>query len=346
MSRVSENSNSHALNYSIGKAKAKLEDLQLKGSNLKNIQKPSDDPLGSTEVLTFRSRKADSEQYYRNSLVAKTQLEYTENALNDLNDVLLRAKEITIAQSSEVFGEDARKSIAEEAKQLYLQALAIANKKLGNRYIFSGNKTLTKPFDENGTYQGDKGKIFLEVAKDYFIPINVSGHEIAQTSDKGNNQGIKLGEYEPDINTDPNARSVASAKASTNTTIENNNSEKLQDSDAQHPVGEIFADLKTLYNALSTNNPKIIQGLLEKFDQHMDQAVKLRTKIGSLTSALDNVANHNERDLILQQAQLSKIEDADVTDLFTDIQKNQATLEATYKTGATMLNKNLLNFIG
>ena len=58
------------------------------------------------------------------------------------------------------------------SSQLRLQAISIANKRMGNRYIFSGYKTLTKPFDKEGNYSGDDGKIKLEVSKDFFVPIS------------------------------------------------------------------------------------------------------------------------------------------------------------------------------
>ena len=66
MTRVSENSSYNAINYSIGKTKSKLEDLQMKGSSLKRIRKPSDDPVGNVELMSIRSRNVDGEQYLRN----------------------------------------------------------------------------------------------------------------------------------------------------------------------------------------------------------------------------------------------------------------------------------------
>ena len=50
MSRVSENSSIHSINYAVGKTKGRLEDLQMKGSTLKRMNKPSDDPVGNAEV--------------------------------------------------------------------------------------------------------------------------------------------------------------------------------------------------------------------------------------------------------------------------------------------------------
>jgi flagellar hook-associated protein 3 FlgL len=47
MSRVTENSSVNSINYAVGKSKGKVEDLQIKGSNLKRVSKPSDDPIGN-----------------------------------------------------------------------------------------------------------------------------------------------------------------------------------------------------------------------------------------------------------------------------------------------------------
>ncbi len=67
MSRVSEGSSIHAIQYSIAKTKEKLEDLQLRGSNLKQVQRPSDDPVGNMEILSIRSKSIDNDQYKRNN---------------------------------------------------------------------------------------------------------------------------------------------------------------------------------------------------------------------------------------------------------------------------------------
>ncbi len=78
MSRVSENSSIHSINYAVGKSKGKLEDLQLKGSTLKRVSKPSDDPVGNIELMAIRSQNVDAEQYIRNLNFAQTHLSYTE----------------------------------------------------------------------------------------------------------------------------------------------------------------------------------------------------------------------------------------------------------------------------
>src|SRR5690606_38256514 len=147
MSRVSENSSIHAINYAVGKTKGKVEDLQLKGSTLKRVTKPSDDPVGNVELLAIRSRNIDADQYLRNLNFAQTQLAFTENVLEEMTDLLVKAKELAVGQASSIYGPEVREGVAKEIHQIRQQVLSLANKRMGNRYLFAGQKILTRPFD-------------------------------------------------------------------------------------------------------------------------------------------------------------------------------------------------------
>src|SRR5690554_788183 len=178
MTRVSEQSSFHAINHAVNKTKSRLEDLQLKGSNLKRVQKPSHDPIGNTELLAIRSQAVDNEQYSRNISFAKAQLSFAENAIEELTNIVVKAKELAIGQSSNFYDADIRKSVAKEVEQLKKQIISIGNRRMGNKYVFGGHKNLTPPFGDNGEYFGDKNTTSIEVAKDFFVPINFSGKEV------------------------------------------------------------------------------------------------------------------------------------------------------------------------
>lgn len=353
MTRVSENSARHAVNLAASKAKLKLEDLQMRGSNFKNLNKPSDDPIGNTEILALRSIKSVNDQFERNSNLAKAQLEFTEGALTDLGDIILRAKELAIQQSSEVYGGDIRKQIAEEIHQIRLQAVSIANRRFGNRYIFSGHKTLTKAFDNDGNYLGDDGKMVTEVQKDFFVPTNINGLEAFygkdQSREKLFNPSIfdqtKMEETE-EVNTEqsPN-RSLAAVETQADL---QSYEERYTHQERQFPSSgksNLFHDLKSLKNALLSNSPEIIQDLLERIDDHHQHVVRTRTKIGAVLNSIRTSDNQISRDSITHEAYRTKIEDADVAELMTDLQKQQTILNATYKTGSQMLSNTLLDFL-
>jgi len=58
MTRVSENSSTASIKYALNKTKAKLEDLQMRGTTLKSIAKPSDNPASNVEALEITSTRS------------------------------------------------------------------------------------------------------------------------------------------------------------------------------------------------------------------------------------------------------------------------------------------------
>lgn len=348
MGRVSEASSFHAINHSVNKTKQRLENLQLKGSNLKRVQKPSDDPIGNVELLAIRSQEVDSKQYLRNVSYAKAQLTFTENAVEELTDILVKAKEIAIGQSSNLFGEDVRRSVAKEVQQLRKQALSISNRRLGNKYIFGGFKNLTKPFNSDGSYNGDDNQTKLEVAKDFFVPVNFSGREIF--FDK---VSTVLDQSGPLDNANLNQRLAINTE---DASIPFEDQEPVIQRDPASLPGHIpeskkavarsvFQELETLNNALLTNNHEVIQDLLPRLDEGINRLIEVRTKIGSTVNSIDNAENNIEKTKLLNAEYKTRIEDADVAELFTDLTRQQNVLNATYKSSAQLMNASLLDFI-
>jgi flagellar hook-associated protein 3 FlgL len=256
MSRVSENSSINSINYAVGKTKGRLEDLQMKGSTLKRIAKPSDDPIGNTELLAIRSQSIDAEQYMRNLNYAQTQLSYTENVLEEMTDILSKAKELAVGQASTLYGPEIRQGVSKEIHQLRQQILSIANKRIGNRYLFSGQKVLTRPFDQNGQYQGDKNKINIEINKDVYVPININGDELFFT--KG-------------LQKKPAQKEDLDLKLDVDLNGDTSMVRKPASDQPEEVTVSVFDEMRALENALLTDNPQIVQSLLERLDSSLEK---------------------------------------------------------------------------
>lgn len=330
MSRVSENSSVHSINYAVGKSKGKVEDLQLKGSTLKRVSKPSDDPVGNVELMALRSQNVDADQYMRNLNFAHTQLSYTENILEEMTDILVKAKELAVGQASSIYGPEIRAGVAKEIHQMRQQVLGLANKRIGNRYVFAGQKILTRPFNEDGKYQGDKNKINIEINKDVFVPININGAELFFSKAKKplDKEKLELSTPGMEVNVDGFNRTPASTPAE----------------EGEVEVS-IFDELRGLENALLTDNPQIVQGLLERLDASIERVVALRTDIGALSNTVTNSETNIEKTKLLNEAHKSKIEDADVSELMADLSKEQAVLKATYRASSNLMNTSLMDFL-
>ncbi|AUO00032.1 flagellar hook-associated protein 3 [Bacteriovorax stolpii] len=342
MTRVSENSSTASLQYALNKTKAKVEDLQLKGSTLKAITRPSDNPVSNVEAMALTSSTNDNLQYLKNADFALLNLSVSEKSVEELTDIIVKAKEIAIAQSSDFFNADVRKNVANEVQQLYNQALAIANKKVGIKHIFSGTSTLTVPFDGNGNYKGDKGHISLEVSRNFFVPINLTGEEVFyNTTDtvKAENPLEKFDQFKdaPSVKLNRDLASVESEGAKVEGAEGTEDGFKSRDN--------IFSQLQALTSALENNDPQMIQGLLEKFDNTVSRLVTLRTRIGSITNSVESSKNNLSNENIEHASRRSALVDADVTELFSDINKQQAILKTTYQASQGLMNQSLMDFL-
>lgn len=338
MTRVSENSSTASLKYALNRTKAKMEDLQLKGSTLKSITKPSDNPVSNVEAMALTSATNDNVQYLKNADFALLSLNVTEKSLEELTDLLSKAKEIAIAQSSDFFNADVRKNVANEVQQLYNQSLAIANKKVGLKNIFSGTNTLTVPFDSNGVYKGDAGHISLEVSRNFFVPVNLTGEEVFFSSEDSSSIESPLQKFEQFDKKNINniSRELASKEV-------DENGEPLEKPFKTRD--NIFSQLQALTSALENNDPQMIQGLLEKFDNSVSRLVTLRTRIGSITSSVESSKSGLESENVDQISRKSSLMDADVADLFSDINKQQAILKTTYQSTQGVMNQTLMDFL-
>lgn len=351
MTRVSEGSSSASIKYSINKAKQKLEDLQLKGSTLKSMTKPSDNPVSNIEAMQLSSISSDNKQFLRNADFAVMQLSVTEKALENLTDLLVKGKEIAIAQSSDIYNPEVRQNVANEVKQLKNLAISIANKRVGQKYIFGGFKSLDTPFDKDGNYRGDTGHVTLEVSKDFFVQTNLHGAEVFY-ADEGfdSNSTHPLNQF-PDMQSSPkNPDNIIKYND------EHDNIDPGRDlasiDETAVPMEQkfqkrenIFSLLESLGNSLENNDPKTIQNLLEKFDDAISRLITMRTRVGSITNSVMNSQNTIESDNIDNATRTSKLVDADVADLFADLQKQQEVLKTTYKSTQGLLNQRLIDFI-
>lgn len=353
MSRVSEKSNVASLEFSMGKTKGKIEDLQIKGSNLKRMIKPSDDPRGNVELLFLRTQNKDNEQFIRNTRFASILLDYTEKSMEEGLNIMVKAKELAVGQSSDLHNKEVRNSVAKEINQLHKQLVSIANRRMGNRYIFGGYKTLSRPFNAQGEYLGDSKNIYAEIQKDFFIPTNIPGDQVFFL-----NPSAKLPEDNP-LQRFPSSQIKALYPASNDVSKEQENLTTQEQKDTiqvslnsdafdltTHEKKEsLFSMLKSFETALISNDAESIQNLLEPLDMAIDHIIGIRTKVGTVMNTLSSNEISIEDDQLYNAKKKSEIEDADVAELFSDLYKQENILKATYKSGKNLLQQSLLNFI-
>ena len=165
---------------SINSSKSRLAELQNILATTKRVNKPSDDPLRISHILNLRRKIKDTEQYLENIEIAGTWLDIANQVLTQSGDVLNSAKVVALREANATATAESRASSADEIRSLKIQLRNSANTVYAGRYVFAGTKTLTQPFNENGEYQGDQGKIELQVGEKRIVSINSPGDEVFQ----------------------------------------------------------------------------------------------------------------------------------------------------------------------
>ncbi len=134
----------------------KMNTQQSQLSTGKRVQAPSDDPVLASKILQYRSDLDAIDQYDRNVTDALAWMEVTESAIIDVNNVLLRARELINQASSETNGPEELGKIAQEIRQLKDQIISDGNASLAGRYVFSA-------FDKEKPFFKDDGSINLDI---------------------------------------------------------------------------------------------------------------------------------------------------------------------------------------
>lgn len=358
--RVADKNITGQATRNIQKNRSDMSDLSNQAATQKRITKPSDDPLASTRVLAARTDERGYKQFIQNITQAKSFLEYSEQALGELNEALVRAKELAIAQSTDGGASDeTRRITAEEVHQLFSQSVQIANRKLGDRYIFGGFQTMNQPFDKEGNYSGDEGDIKIQIHKDAYVGINMPGSKVflgkgiegdgvIRTSSDTPRTVKELNEYRKEqqsLEEDQQEQEYDSIQtrglASVGGVARLGQRDPITDSKGLN----VFKVLKGLEVSLKTNDKIGVQESLDLLDQSISQVVLARAEMGSRVSSLNATTESLQKAVVDNKAMASQMEDADVFQLVSDINKTESTLKATMETSSKMVERSLLDFL-
>lgn len=163
---------------------ARQNEIQEKLSDVKQLHRPSDDPIKVARALRFRTNLASNEQFNQNVKDALSWMNTTDGVMSDMSSMMIRAKELTI-KSISTNDTTAFQAIASELDGLINHMVNIANTQIGDRYIFSGQADKLQPFTRTGdtfTYAGDNNKISMIIKQGEVTPsqdsVNVTGVEL------------------------------------------------------------------------------------------------------------------------------------------------------------------------
>ncbi len=339
--RIADSSNYGVVRDSITRSRGRMENLQMETATMKKLNRPSDDPVGSAKVLEVRTDKVNNEQYQINAKLAQAHLDNTDHALEDLSEIVMRAKEIAVGQSSNASSSpESRYGVAEEVNQLFLRAVTTANRRIGDRYVFGGFKSTQAPVDSEGNYHGDDGQMMVEIGREVYIGMNVPGHEVFNTHPETSADAKRMNQQrDPEQKKlDPKAPEKEPVAPARRLASEENTPGQLQNIN-------LFQEIKALRTGLLTGDMETIRGTLETFDDLLGKVVATRSKIGSRMQGIEGNVSALERHNITNAQLTSQIEDADMTQVVSDLAKEETVFKSSLASSKHLIQPTLLDFL-
>lgn len=170
-----------SIKYNLGSISEELSKVNEIATTGKKINNLSDDPVGLTQSLTIQSDLAGIEQMGRNIDFGNSWLNASESALTSVENILSDTKALCVQMANGTIGADQRSAAAETVQNNLEEIVSLANANVAGNYIFSGTKTDTIPFDQDGNYYGDNNGFAIKISKNSTIEIGSDGDAVFGT---------------------------------------------------------------------------------------------------------------------------------------------------------------------
>lgn len=209
--RVTQSMLSNNMLRNLSSSYNKMGTLQEQITSGKKITRPSQDPVVAIKGIGYRTDLGKVEQYQRNLGEVHNWLDSSDDALDKVGLALHRVQELVIDAANDTKTADDRDKIQKEITQIKAQIRDLGNTKVGDKYIFSGTKTLS-PLHDGTNFQnatGVNGTVNIEVYDGVEITVNTNGIGIfdeidtmlanIETSLGDGSSGTVIGNYLGDI---------------------------------------------------------------------------------------------------------------------------------------------------
>lgn len=143
--RVTMNQLNRSMQYVLNNRYSDLCDLQEQLATGRRLMRPSDEPVDVANALKLETKLREYEQFKKNINDGLAFMNVSGTAMESMNTLLQRARELAIQASSDTIGDTERQYINKESEQLLRQMVALIDTKYKGDYVFSGNQTKIPP---------------------------------------------------------------------------------------------------------------------------------------------------------------------------------------------------------
>mgnify|MGYP001627063219 CR=1 FL=1 len=139
----------------------------------KRVLSPSDDPVAISRIVKYKTELSALDEYSRVIDTAKIYNSSLETAINDLKNMVTKAKQYAINGATDTLSATDRLALSREVYTLIQRSIETINTKVSGRYIFGGYKSDIAPVNlTTGIYQSDTNLQYLDIS--FFLDVAVN----------------------------------------------------------------------------------------------------------------------------------------------------------------------------
>jgi flagellar hook-associated protein 3 FlgL len=293
----------------LNKINDKLAQTQAKAASGKEITKPSDDPFGAARAMALRQEQSANAQHQRNVQDARGWQDTTETALSSMTDAIQRARDLVTQGSTDSADQTSRDAIASELEQLLAGIKQDANATYNGAYVFGGTKTDSAPYaDADDAYHGDRAGAV------------------------------------PALAGDPATGIVRQIGPGVSVSINIVGSDLLGDGTSGD--GKLISTLRDTIAHLRSGDGSALRNTdLKALDGQVDSLLAVRARNGAQSNRLDSALTRLQQVSEVTNKQLSDTEDADIAKTLIDLNSQSAAYSAALRSGATIVQTSLMDFL-
>lgn len=152
------------------------------------IQNGFEDSGVYVDTMRLNYEVATLEQVKESTSKAKTYANNTDQVLNQLTDALIQFKTKLIQAANESNSSTSLNALGNELQSLRDHMVSLGNTSINGQYLFSGTAVNTKPFNDDGTYNGNDDDIEAIIGSGVKLPYNINGQDLFLGSDSEYNK--------------------------------------------------------------------------------------------------------------------------------------------------------------
>lgn len=306
-------SNSYLRN--LNRQTSKVQKYQHQLSSLKEVSKPSDDPLTVSKIMDLNNSIVQNDYYQTTIEDAIDWVNVQDSALGQATNALGRIQNLIQSAANGTMSEEDRLAIkynVEGEIEAFVDAL---NTNFGGRFVFGGQATTTQPFEVD---RNDDGQIIGIKS-----PVNTD------------NSPVNTDNLEREVS--PGVTVNLLTDGSKLTTV---------DGDPGFTLNKFFGDVLT---ALDSNNPaelsKLGGELLDTAEKAYNNIVYKRAEVGAVFNRLEAAKSRNETEKLNLKSMLSNKEDVDLAEKYMEYSMEMIAYESSLQMGTRILQTNILNYL-